>query len=125
MGLATPTSIMVATGRAAELGVQGTVAGDDILVGSAGLMESHTVAMITGDAPATAQVVADQLGIDKVVANVRPEGKTAALETLRRHINKIAFVGDGINEAPTLAGRMRGSPSAPARISGSVLRMWC
>ncbi|SER72117.1 Cu+-exporting ATPase [Tranquillimonas rosea] len=60
------------------------------------------VAMITGDDAATAQAVADSLGIDKVTAEVAPEGKVAALEDLRRD-GRLAFVGDGINDAPALA----------------------
>jgi Cu+-exporting ATPase len=60
------------------------------------------VAMITGDGATTAQIIADQLGIDTVVAGVLPEGKVDALKTLRRH-GPVAFVGDGINDAPALA----------------------
>jgi heavy metal translocating P-type ATPase len=60
------------------------------------------VAMITGDNATTAGVIARELGIDTVVAEVLPEGKVAALESLRAH-GPIAFVGDGINDAPALA----------------------
>jgi P-type E1-E2 ATPase len=59
--------------------------------------------MITGDAQGTADAVAHSLGIDNVVADVRPEGKVAALETLLESNLRIAFVGDGINDAPVLA----------------------
>lgn len=61
------------------------------------------VAMITGDGQATADSVARELGIDRVVAGVLPDGKVKALESLRRAGQKIAFVGDGINDAPALA----------------------
>jgi len=59
-------------------------------------------AMITGDDARTAQAIARRLGIDEVVAGVLPDGKVATLERLRE-ANKIAFVGDGVNDAPALA----------------------
>lgn len=61
------------------------------------------VAMITGDGKKTAQSVARELGIDHVVSNVLPDGKMAALDQLRGAGQRIAFVGDGINDAPALA----------------------
>ncbi len=61
------------------------------------------VAMITGDNQGTADAIARDLNIDHVVAEVLPEGKVAALEALRADGKKLAFVGDGINDAPALA----------------------
>jgi Cu+-exporting ATPase len=61
------------------------------------------VAMITGDDAGTAQNVAGILGIDTVIANVLPDGKVAALDGLRKDGDIVAFVGDGINDAPALA----------------------
>ncbi|MEP3087795.1 MAG: copper-translocating P-type ATPase, partial [Sedimentitalea sp.] len=61
------------------------------------------VAMITGDKRETAEVIAAETGIDTIVAEVLPDGKVAALNTLRGSEKKIAFVGDGINDAPALA----------------------
>ncbi|MBY8820721.1 heavy metal translocating P-type ATPase [Sphingomonas colocasiae] len=61
------------------------------------------VAMITGDNQATADAVARMLEIDEVVAEVLPDGKVDALNRLRSDGRKIAFVGDGINDAPALA----------------------
>jgi heavy metal translocating P-type ATPase len=63
------------------------------------------VAMVTGDDRRTAQVVAERLGIDEVVAEVLPEGKVEAVRRLRAAAGgaPLAFVGDGINDAPALA----------------------
>jgi heavy metal translocating P-type ATPase len=60
-------------------------------------------ALITGDAQSVADAVGASLGIDTVVAEVRPEGKVAALDDLRRAGDTLVFVGDGINDAPALA----------------------
>ena len=61
------------------------------------------VAMITGDNERTARAIAAILGIDEVVAEVMPEGKVKAIQRLRAEHGAVAFVGDGINDAPALA----------------------
>ncbi|CDZ60868.1 heavy metal translocating P-type ATPase [Neorhizobium galegae] len=65
------------------------------------------VAMVTGDNRRTAQAIARQVGIKKVVAEVLPEGKVKAIHEMRakgeQSGKKLAFVGDGINDAPALA----------------------
>lgn len=61
------------------------------------------VAMITGDKQETALAIARETEIDQVIAGVLPNGKVAALDDLRAGGRRVAFVGDGINDAPALA----------------------
>ena len=58
--------------------------------------------MITGDSASAAQFIAQQAGIDEVIAEVMPEGKLEAIRKLQTQ-GAVAFVGDGINDAPALS----------------------
>lgn len=65
--------------------------------------EGLRIVMLTGDAAGTARAVGRELGIDDIVAQVKPDEKASVIERLQREGRRVAMAGDGINDAPALA----------------------
>jgi Cu+-exporting ATPase len=86
-----------------------------------------TVIMLSGDNRATAERVGAALGVDRVIAEARPEDKIAAVEALKAEGRKVAMVGDGVNDAPALAaadlGLAMGTGADAARAAAGVTLM--
>ncbi len=81
--------------------------------------------MLTGDNKRVAQAIADEVGIDKVIAEVMPNDKAQQIKELQNKGKKVAFVGDGINDAPALStadvGIAMGSGTDIAIDSGGIV----
>jgi len=85
------------------------IAADAIKPEAAGVIRQlqvggQEVSVLTGDSPASAAMVAERLGIANIRAGLLPEAKLAELQKLRQQYGAALFVGDGINDAPVLAG---------------------
>ncbi|KFK97543.1 MULTISPECIES: copper-exporting P-type ATPase CopA [unclassified Serratia (in: enterobacteria)] len=65
--------------------------------------QGYQLVMLTGDNPVTANAIAKEAGIDRVIAGVLPDGKAEAIKQLQAQGQRVAMVGDGINDAPALA----------------------
>ncbi len=113
-GLAARADALAAEGKTPMLAaIDGKAAG---LIGVADTLKPHSrevvaalrrrglrVVMLTGDNRRTAEAIAKQVGVDRVLAEVKPEEKAARVEALQREGFVVAMVGDGINDAPALA----------------------
>lgn len=102
------------TGSVVFVGVDGRFAGyfviSDTIKSDAKSAMAHLKAMglgtvmLTGDERTSAEAVAKEVGIDKVYAKLLPQEKLETLQKLRTEYGSVMFVGDGINDAPVLAG---------------------
>ncbi|PVX32686.1 Cu+-exporting ATPase [Pasteurella langaaensis DSM 22999] len=66
-------------------------------------VQGYHLVMLTGDQEKTAQAIADEVGIDHVIAGILPDAKAQAIQQLQQQGRRVVMVGDGINDAPALA----------------------
>ena len=103
----TPVYVAVDQKVVAVLGVADPVKGESSEAIAALKRMKLEVVMLTGDTRATAEAVAKEVGVDRVIAEVLPEQKVAAIRQLQSESESesqvVAMVGDGINDAPALA----------------------
>jgi len=99
----TPVFVAVDERPVAVIGIADTLKAGSV----AAVAELHrlgmSVVMLTGDNLTTASAIAAQAGIDRVLADARPDAKAALIRSLQAEGQPVAMVGDGVNDAPALA----------------------
>ncbi|MFW3145453.1 MAG: heavy metal translocating P-type ATPase [Thermoplasmatota archaeon] len=141
-GVRIPASVKERLGKMQESGMTAAlVAADGTVLGLIGISDKVKdtskeavrslrskgikVIMLTGDAGASAKRVAASVGIDEVIANVLPGDKAGKVKELQKEGRRVAFIGDGINDAPALAqanvGIAMGSGTDIAMESGDIV----
>lgn len=100
---ATPVLLAINGELKALLSIQDPLRADSIQALARLHHAGYRLIMLTGDNPITAKAIAQQAGIDEVIAGVLPDGKAAAIQALQQRGHKVAMIGDGINDAPALA----------------------
>lgn len=99
----TPVLLMTEKRILAYVGIADTVKAEAKAVIEQLHQQQIKVAMLTGDNQNTARYIAEQVGIDRVIAEVLPADKASEIRKLQAEGYKVAMVGDGINDAPALA----------------------
>ncbi|WP_413734823.1 copper-exporting P-type ATPase CopA [Sodalis sp. RH21] len=100
---ATPVLLALDGKAAALFAIRDPLRGDSSAALARLHRQGYTLIMLTGDNAATANAVAQEAGIDRVIAGVLPDGKAQAILELQQQGHRVAMIGDGINDAPALA----------------------
>ena len=83
------------------------------------------IALVSGDHPATVRAVGDELGIQRLYPEMRPEAKAELVQSMQKEGRHVAFVGDGINDAPALVradlGIALGTGTEVAAAAGQII----
>ncbi len=121
------TAMMIAVNRALAgiVGVADTLKPEAKEAIAALARERVEVVMLTGDNPRTANAIATELGIGRVIAEVLPGDKAKVIQELQKQGHAVAMVGDGVNDAPAIAaadiGIAIGSGSDVAKETGGII----